>query len=205
MKPEPVTRSFGAAQGRPWYRAGLPMAAFWLAAIFVVLWLSPRWPRGWGILGGLLEILTGIALVVVLMVWLAKVVQRRMLWSLRNKLILTYLLLGVLPVMLLLTLMAISTYVAAGQFAIHLADSRLRSELIRMGLDNAHQGAVLARNLDQGSALPLSVAPPGVQPPSGQPQRARLQPESGGVHRWGGTGRGDTTGAIAAALAGMDA
>ena len=186
MKPELVTKSFGAARRRPWYRAGLPTAAFWLAAVFAALWLSPRWPRGWGMVGGLLEVLTGIALVVVLVVWLAKVVQRRMLWSLRNKLILTYLLLGVLPVMLLLTLMGISTYVAAGQFAIHLADSRLRSELIRMGLDNAHQGAVMARNLDQGSALPLSMpqaGPPGPRPggpaAAGQPPRAQLRPQSG--------------------------
>ena len=180
MKPELVTRPFGAGKPKPWYRTALPIAAFWLAAIFAALWFSPPWPRPWDLLGGLLEIVTGIALLVVLIVWLARIIQRRMLWSLRNKLILTYLLLGVLPVALLLTLVGISTYIAAGQFAIHLADTRLRAELNRMGQDNARQGTNMARSLDQGSALPLMPPhPTGPPPGAGQPPRNILRPQSG--------------------------
>ena len=64
-----------------------------------------------------------------------------MLWSLRNKLVLTYLLIGLAPVVLFVTLVLISAYIAAGQFAIHLVDSRLQAELGQMsGSERASRG-----------------------------------------------------------------
>ena len=50
-----------------------------------------------------------------------------MLWSLRNKLVLTYLLIGLAPVVLFVTLVSVMAYIAAGQFAIHLADIPIAS------------------------------------------------------------------------------
>ncbi len=173
------------------------MASFWLAAVFVTLWLTPRWPGHWGTLGWLLEIFTGLALVVVLVLWLARVVQRRMLWSLRNKLILTYLLLGVLPIALLLTLVGISTYIAAGQFAIHLADSRLRAELNRMAQDNAHQGAMMAHDLDERIAAGES----GAAAAAAAHARQRQPPfRDGGSPNGAGPGRADASPQGAGAL-----
>ena len=55
-----------------------------------------------------------------------------MLWSLRNKLVLTYLLIGLAPVVLFVTLALVSAYVAAGQFAIHLAETRMQTALSQM-------------------------------------------------------------------------
>ena len=52
-----------------------------------------------------------------------------MLWSLRNKLVITYLLIGLAPVVLFVTLVSVMAYVAAGQFSIHLVDSRHSSLL----------------------------------------------------------------------------
>ena len=70
-----------------------------------------------------------------------------MLWSLRNKLVLTYLLIGLAPVVLFVTLVLISAYIAAGQFAIHLADTRMQSQLDWLSAENANrEDRVLDRN-----------------------------------------------------------
>jgi sigma-B regulation protein RsbU (phosphoserine phosphatase) len=85
-------------------------------------------------------------------------VRRRMLWSLRSKLVLTYLLIGLAPVVLFVTLVTISAYIAAGQFAIHLADTRLQAELNQMASDNGHLTAMMRRFVE---------ANPGQAPPRG--------------------------------------
>ena len=100
---------------------------------------------GWvGNLAGVLQILVGLALVGVLGALVLRLVRKHMLWSLRNKLVVTYLLFALAPVVLFVTLVTISAYVAAGQFAIHLADSRLQSELFELASENVGrcEGAV---------------------------------------------------------------
>lgn len=63
-----------------------------------------------------------------------------LLWRLRNKLVLTYLLIGLAPVLLFLTLVFLSSYVAFGQFAVHLASSRLMLQV--NGLEQSDQALV---------------------------------------------------------------
>lgn len=65
-----------------------------------------------------------------------RLAQRGLLWRLRNKLVLTYLLIGLAPVVLFFLLVFVSAYVAAGQFAIHLATSRLEEQLSSVAQDN---------------------------------------------------------------------
>ncbi len=77
---------------------GLAGAAFWLGIWFCVLFLG-RWiPGGFGTFLGVLQIFVGIALVSVAIPLLWRLVRKNMLWSLRNKLALTYLLIGLAPV-----------------------------------------------------------------------------------------------------------
>ena len=111
---------------------GLAGAAFWLGIWFCALFFG-RWVSGgFGTFLAILQIFVGIALfcVAVPLVW--RLVRKHMLWSLRNKLVLTYLLIGLAPVVLFVTLVSVMAYIAAGQFAIHLADSRLLAELSQM-------------------------------------------------------------------------
>ncbi|MDW5265486.1 MULTISPECIES: PP2C family protein-serine/threonine phosphatase [Acidobacteriaceae] len=126
---------------------GLAGAAFWLALWFCVLLVLHLLPGGWGIFFGVTEIFVGVALVAVAVPLIWQIVRRRMLWSLRNKLVLTYLLIGLAPVVLVVTLVLISSYIAAGQFAIHLVDSRLQAELSQMDGANAHRADVIAQVL----------------------------------------------------------
>lgn len=126
---------------------GLAGAAFWLASWFCLLLLLRLLPGGWGTFFNMTEIFVGIALVVVAVPLIFQIVRRRMLWSLRNKLVLTYLLIGLAPVVLVVTLVLISAYIAAGQFAIHLVDSRLQAELSQMDGANAHRADVIVQVL----------------------------------------------------------
>ncbi|QNI37930.1 PP2C family protein-serine/threonine phosphatase [Edaphobacter albus] len=118
---------------------GLPAAVFWLAIWFGLLFVLRMIPGSFGTFFTVVQVLVGIALVATGIPLLVRVVRRRMLWSLRNKLVVTYLLIGLAPVVLFFTLVMISAYVAAGQFAIHLANSRMQEELAQMSSDNAHR------------------------------------------------------------------
>ncbi len=138
-----------SSQATSWLRQRLPTglagAAFWLGIWFCVLFLR-RWiPGGFGAFLAILQIFVGIALVCVALPLFWRLVRQRMLWSLRNKLILTYLLIGLAPAILFVTLVFITAYIAAGQFAIHLTDSRVQAELTQMRGENERRADQIAR------------------------------------------------------------
>lgn len=145
---------------------GLAGVVFWLGVWFCALFLG-RWvPGGFGTFLSILQIFVGIALVFVALPLVWRLVRKHMLWSLSNKLVLTYLLIGLAPVLLFVTLAGIFAYVAAGQFAIHLADSRLLAELGQMSTENEHRAdlisSILERQMSGGAetkgTLPIPFA-----------------------------------------------
>ena len=83
-----------------------------------------------------------------------------LLWRLRNKLILTYLLVGLTPAVLFFILVFLCTYVAAGQFAIHLAASHLQLQLDSMGTSDTGLAFAMARRIEEGSD-PTQLLGPG--------------------------------------------
>src|ERR1700754_4703535 len=87
---------------------GLPGAFFWLAVWFCLLFLLRMIPGSAGIFFTVVQVLVGISLAATAIPLLVRVVRRRMLWSLRNKLVVTYLLVGLAPVVLFVTLVLIS-------------------------------------------------------------------------------------------------
>jgi phosphoserine phosphatase RsbU/P len=129
---------------------GLTGAVFWLGLWFCVLYIVSRWiTGGFGTFLGVVQIFVGIALVAVGIPFLWRFVRKRMLWSLRNKLVLTYLLIGLAPVVLFVTLACVLAYVAAGQFAIHLVDSRILNELGQMSGENEHRAGLVSQALQR--------------------------------------------------------
>jgi sigma-B regulation protein RsbU (phosphoserine phosphatase) len=56
-------------------------------------------------------------------------VRRQLMWRLRNRLIVTYVFIGVIPILLLLAMGILAGYLFAGQFATYVAMSDLQSEL----------------------------------------------------------------------------
>ena len=118
---------------------GLAGAAFWLALSIALLETLKLVPGGWGSLFTVLQIFSGIALIGVGVPLILRFIRQRLLWSLRSRLILTYLLFGAAPLVLGVTLVGVFAYLAAGQFAIHLTDSRLLTERDRMRGQNGNR------------------------------------------------------------------
>ena len=152
-----ISKSLGGLRhGLP---RGLAGAVFWVAIWFCLFWLLRLVPGVVGVFSGVLQVLCGIALAVLAIPVLWRYVRTHMLWSLRNKLVLTYLLIGLAPVVLFLTLVFISAYIAAGQFAIHLADSRVENRLDWLSSENANlEDRMLAATADQRSTAPVPIA-----------------------------------------------
>src|SRR5262249_56200906 len=77
---------------------------------------------------GLLVFLS-LAAIILLIVLAYRWLKVRMLWRLRNRLIVTYIFIGVIPAILLIALYFISTYLFAGQFATFVLTSELQPHL----------------------------------------------------------------------------
>jgi len=76
--------------------------------------------------------------------------KRRILWRLRNRLIVTYVFIGVIPAVLLMAMALITLYGFAGQFAIFVVTSEINSQLRNMEAVNAAVGNELAARLERG-------------------------------------------------------
>jgi len=149
------------AAPRLWRRlpTGLAGAAFWLGIWFCLLFFARQIPGGFGTFFSILQIFVGIALAAVAFPLIWRLVRKHMLWSLRNKLVLTYLLIGLAPVVLFVTLVLVVAYIAAGQFAIHLADTRLQGELSQIHVENEHRAERIMQEVERpapGPPKPLS-------------------------------------------------
>jgi sigma-B regulation protein RsbU (phosphoserine phosphatase) len=76
--------------------------------------------------------------------------RRKILWRLRNRLIVTYVFIGVIPAVLLVAMTFITLYGLAGQFAVFVVTSEINSQLRSLGAVNAAVGNELAARLERG-------------------------------------------------------
>jgi sigma-B regulation protein RsbU (phosphoserine phosphatase) len=76
--------------------------------------------------------------------------KRRILWRLRNRLIVTYVFIGVIPAVLLVAMALISIYLFAGQFASYVVTSEINSQLRSMQAVNAAVSNELAARIEKG-------------------------------------------------------
>jgi sigma-B regulation protein RsbU (phosphoserine phosphatase) len=128
-----------------WYFFGLAAVLFVLQKVFGLLGTS------WGqYLSGWVEFLVFIAAVLFSILafrWL----KRRILWRLRNRLIVTYVFIGVIPVVLLVAMAGFSLFLFAGQFASYVVISELNSQLRSVEAVNAAISNELAAGLARGN------------------------------------------------------
>jgi len=103
-------------------RTGIVFAA--LAAVWLVLTFTHTAP-GIAVLIGFVELILGLLLTFRLMRYLA----RQSIWRLRNRLIVTYLFIGVTPLALILVLIGVGGWVVAGQIAVFLVSSELERRI----------------------------------------------------------------------------
>ncbi len=77
-------------------------------------------------------------------------VRRRLMWRLRNRLIVTYVFIGVIPIILLVAMGLVAGYLFAGQFATYVASADLQSELQHLESANISLAAQLRAMVKTG-------------------------------------------------------
>src|SRR5579862_580990 len=140
-----------------WPEGRMARLACYLAAMAAALYalrkLLGLFAASWGqYLAGWVEFLVFIA-VILFLILAFRWSKRRILWRLRNRLIVTYVFIGVIPVVLLLAMAFISLYLFAGQFASFVVISELDAQLRSVGAVNAAISNELAAHLERGGNL----------------------------------------------------
>ena len=79
-----------------------------------------------------------------------RALKRKILWRLRNRLIVTYVFIGVIPAVLLVAMAVITIYLFAGQFASFVVTSEINSQLRSMQAVNAAVSNELAARIEKG-------------------------------------------------------
>jgi sigma-B regulation protein RsbU (phosphoserine phosphatase) len=139
-----------------WYLLGLDVLLFVLQKVFGLLHVSYGES-----LGGWVSFLS--FLVIVLFLILAiRWIKVRALWRLRNRLIVTYVFIGVIPVVMLVVLALLSFYLFAGQFATFVVTTALDSELKSLEAANSAIAHELAAKMQSG-AIPESTTVEGLR------------------------------------------
>jgi sigma-B regulation protein RsbU (phosphoserine phosphatase) len=107
-------------------------ATVWLGILSLLLWTA----RLFGAKLGGWAAFTALAFAFFALILGFKVGFRPLLWRLRNRLIVTYLFIGVMPILLLLGMGGLAGYLFAGQFATYIATSDFSSELLHLQAAN---------------------------------------------------------------------
>jgi phosphoserine phosphatase RsbU/P len=103
-------------------------------------------------LGGWVTFLSGLAIVLLAIAgyrWL----RAKLLWRLRNRLIVTYVFIGVIPIFLLAMISLITLYLLAGQFASFVVTSEITSRLRSMEASNRAMAKQIANRYSRGETL----------------------------------------------------
>jgi len=135
---------------RGWIARGACYSLALAIALFVLeiplKWIAPRVSDG---LAGWVKFLF-IDAILLFSVLAFRWLRRRVLWRLRNRLIVTYVFIGVIPAVLLVAMTLITLYGLSGQFAIFIVTSEINSQMRRMEAINAAVGSELATRLEHG-------------------------------------------------------
>jgi phosphoserine phosphatase RsbU/P len=113
------------------YSLGFAIGLFALQMLLKLL--APAWAGGVG--GWVKFLLFDAALLFSILAF--RLLKRKLLWRLRNRLIVTYVFIGVTPVVLLVVMALITLYGFAGQFAGFVVSSEINSQLRSMQAMNA--------------------------------------------------------------------
>jgi phosphoserine phosphatase RsbU/P len=125
------------------YSLGLAVGLFILQVLLSLF--SPKWGAS---LSGWVKFLLFDAAVLFAIV-AARTLKQKVLWRVRNRLIVTYIFIGVIPVVLLILMAVITTYLFAGQFASFVITSEINSQLRSMQAVNAALGNELAARIEK--------------------------------------------------------
>ena len=127
-----------------WYLLGLDILLVLVQRVATAL----RRPFGIYLSGWI--VFLSLVTVVLFSVLVARRISSKLLWGLRNRLIVTYIFIGVIPLILLMALAVGTFYLFAGQFATFIVSSKLQSELRDLGARNEVLARSVAQEIDAG-------------------------------------------------------
>jgi sigma-B regulation protein RsbU (phosphoserine phosphatase) len=102
-----------------------------------------------GSLEGWVSFLSVLALALFAIVWFRRL-RSKLMWRLRNRLVVTYVFIGVIPVFLLVVISLITLYLLAGQFASFVVTSEITSHLRSMEASNRAIAKQIANRYSHG-------------------------------------------------------
>jgi phosphoserine phosphatase RsbU/P len=130
---------------------GLDLFLFLLQKVFIVARISSGTS-----LGGWVNVLTFVS--VALFSWLLiRWLRNHLLWRLRNRLIVTYVFIGVIPLILLVTLAMTAFYLFAGQFATFIVTTGINSELKSLQAANSAIAHEIAGRIQGGPGSSVAL------------------------------------------------
>jgi phosphoserine phosphatase RsbU/P len=127
-----------------WYLLALGGILFGLRGLLALF--APSWGASLGGWATFLAVSSGILFSFLGFGWL----KRKVLWRLRNRLIVTYMFIGVIPAVLLVAMAFITLYGLAGQFAVFVVTSEIHAQLRSLEAANAAVSNELAAHLERG-------------------------------------------------------
>ena len=137
-----------------WPQGRMSRLACYLAVLAVALFALEKllglFSLSWGAhLGGWVSFLTFLASVL-FFVLAFRWIKRRILWRLRNRLIVTYVFIGVIPAVLLVAMGLITLYGLGGQFEVFVVTSEFGAQLRSLEAVNSTVSSELAAHLERG-------------------------------------------------------
>ena len=133
-------------------RAGVYVLALDILLLLLKLIVGAFSPKASASLGGWATFLTSLAIVLFGIVgfrWL----RGQLLWRLRNRLIITYVFIGVIPVFLLVVISVITLYLLAGQFASFVVTSEINNHLRSAGASSHTIAHLLETRLSSDKSI----------------------------------------------------
>src|SRR3984885_533712 len=127
-----------------WYLLALGGILFGMRGLLALF--APSWGASLGGWATFLAVSSGLLFLFLGFGWL----KRKVLWRLRNRLIVTYVFIGVIPAVLLVAMAGITLYGLAGQFAVFVVTSEIQSQLRSLEAANAAVSNELAARLERG-------------------------------------------------------
>src|SRR5215469_1941411 len=129
-----------------WYSLGMAAVLFLLQAILGIF--KSSWGESLGSWVGFLSFISILLFTVLAFRWL----KAKILWRLRNRLIVTYVFIGVVPTLLLVSMAFATLYLFAGQFANFIVTSEIHLQLHSVEAVNAAIAHELAARLERGES-----------------------------------------------------
>jgi sigma-B regulation protein RsbU (phosphoserine phosphatase) len=129
-----------------WYSLGMAAVLFLLQAFLGIF--KSSWGESLGGWVGFLSFVSILLFTILAFRWL----KAKILWRLRNRLIVTYIFIGVVPTLLLISMAFATLYLFAGQFANFIVTSEIHLQLHSVEAVNAAIAHELAARLERGES-----------------------------------------------------